>query len=346
MKKSLFFLLVAVLSLSAHAQYPTKEDPFLTQSFAGKSFQQVVSATSGGNITVTGGVDQAKVEMFVWPANRGRKQYTKEEIRQKLAADYDVTLEVNNNTLTVVAKAKKNNMDWKDALSVSFKIYVPQQTATNLRTSGGNITLGNLSGNQDFVTSGGNLHLDQLTGKIKGRTSGGNISLQHAGNDIDLVTSGGNIEAAHSKGHLKLTTSGGNVTLNDLDGTIDATTSGGSIHGSVVKGELQARTSGGNVRLSDISGDLEATTSGGHLVVSLNEPGRYVKLTNSGGNTNLTLPNNKGLDLKLTGGKIKMNAHNNFSGTLEEDRIEGKLNGGGIPVTVRAGSGNLYVTLK
>jgi hypothetical protein len=52
------------------------------------------------------------------------------------------------------------------------------------------------------------------------------------------------------------------------------------------------------------------------------------------------------MDLKLNGGKIKTDKLNNFSGSVDDEEIKGKLNGGGIPVTVDAGSGRITLTLQ
>ena len=60
----------------------------------------------------------------------------------------------------------------------------------------------------------------------------------------------------------------------------------------------------------------------------------------------LQLPKNKAVDLDLAGGKIKTDHLDNFSGRMDEDEIKGKLNGGGIPVSVRANSGRIYLELK
>jgi len=69
-----------------------------------------------------------------------------------------------NNKLTVIAKHKKtSDRDWwQDALNISFKLFVPENVATKLRTSGGNIGLTNINGDQDFTTSGGNLTLEKI----------------------------------------------------------------------------------------------------------------------------------------------------------------------------------------
>ena len=59
----------------------------------------------------------------------------------------------------------------------------------------------------------------------------------------------------------------------------------------------------------------------------------------------MSLPN-KAMDLKLSGGRIKTDKLSNFSGSIEEESVTGKLNGGGVPVTVKAGSGRISLTLK
>jgi len=44
--------------------------------------------------------------------------------------------------------------------------------------------------------------------------------------------------------------------------------------------------------------------------------------------------------------KIKTDKMENFNGKVDDDEIEGKLNGGGIPVTVKAGSGRVYLSFR
>lgn len=345
MKKILAFILSIATVSGLKAQ---KEPAFLEKSFAAESITSVKSETSGGNIivkSITSG--EAKVEVFVKPANQRRAGSTsREEIKQKLEEDYDLTVTVSNGLLTATARSKKKVYDWKDALSISFNIYVPAKVSTNLLTSGGNIELSDLAGTQDFKTSGGNLKIERVKGKVNGRTSGGNISIVDSYDDIRLTTSGGNITADQCKGKLHLVTSGGSIELKDLNGEVDAGTSGGNIEGNSIKGELQAHTSGGNVHLDELYCSVESSTSGGNIDISITEPGKYVRVNNSGGNIDIELPSAKGMDIKLTASKIKTDKLSNFSGSLEDDKIEGALNGGGIPVTVRASSGRITLSLK
>ncbi len=346
MKKLMFSLLVLPMAMIATAQKGPDSAPYMTKEFSASEIKSVESTTSGGNISVSGTASgQARVEVFVRSGN-SKKELSKDEIQKRLAEDYDVKVEMSGQKLVASAKTKRKNMNWNNALSISFYIYVAKNTETNLTTSGGNINLEELTGRQDFTTSGGNLNINKLSGDVKGRTSGGNIKVQQSDNKLDLTTSGGNIDAENCSGQMRLSTSGGSIELTALKGNIDATTSGGNVRGSNISGELEAHTSGGNVRLENLSCDVEASTSGGNVNVAVTTPGKYVKLSNSGGSISLVLPANKGYDMKISGDRVKTENLANFKGDIEEDEIEGAVNGGGTSVTVRASSGRVSVSMK
>lgn len=343
MKKYLLFLLFVSLSIATLAQ---TKDPYLVKSLGSDAVKSVDVQTSGGSISVTGvDASQARVEVFVTD-NRGHNSLSKEEIKQRLEELYALDISVSGNKLTAIARSKERIKDWKKALNISFKVYVPRSVSTDLNTSGGNISVDNIAGDQKFSTSGGSLHVMNVSGKVNGRTSGGNIHVENAKDDIDLRTSGGNIEAKNCDGHLTLSTSGGSLQLKGLKGTIKAITSGGSVEGKDIGGELETSTSGGSIQLKDLTCSLETSTSGGNISVSMKELGKYLRINNSAGDIDLELPKGKGLDLDISGDRIRTDKLENFNGKLGDDEIEGKLNGGGVPVKVRAGSGRISLELK
>jgi DUF4097 and DUF4098 domain-containing protein YvlB len=344
MKKIVLFILLAPLTLTVKAQFNAEKTPLITRSLATDDIKNILSETSGGSITVTGvAAGEAKIEVYVVPNNYRQNNLSEQEIRQKMTDDYDLNIAVTNNKLTATAKPKDRNMNWKKALNFSFKIFVPKNVSADLSTSGGSISLTNLSGTLDFSTSGGSLNLDKVSGKIKGRTSGGSILVEDSKDDIDLATSGGSIHAKNCEGKLRLATSGGSVVLSELKGDIKATTSGGSVNGNDVEGDLVTNTSGGSIMLNRMSCNLETSTSGGHIHVEIKELRKSITISNSGGHIDVILPPGKGVDLRLTGDKIKTDKLENFSGKIEEDEITGKLNGGGTSVTVKGGGGRVYL---
>ena len=348
MKKTFSLLLIASLVISANAQFNAEKTPLVTKSLSTENIKDILAKTSGGSISVTGvSASEAKIEVYVVPNNYRKNDLSESEIRQRMASDYKLTLEISNNKLTAIAEPKDRNMDWKKSLNFSFKIFVPKNVSTDLSTSGGSITLKNLAGVLKFGTSGGSLNVEEVTGKIDGRTSGGSIHLENSrAEEVELSTSGGSIDARNSEGKLRLTTSGGSLNLRDLKGDIKATTSGGSVNGKNISGELVTHTSGGSIHLEELYCSLETSTSGGNIDVSIKEPGKYVRISNSAGSIDLELPKNKGLTLDFSADRIRTDQLENFTGKVEDDRIEGKLNGGGSTVKVDAGSGRIHLKLK
>ncbi|MEP6595424.1 MAG: hypothetical protein ABJA71_05735, partial [Ginsengibacter sp.] len=181
MKKSLFIALIAIQAFCVNAQNKQDKEPFLTKSFSNGSFKNVMVATTGGNISVTGdSKGDSRVEVYVRQNNYKGNDLSKDEIQKKIDEDYNVNISVDDGKLTATAKSKNHNMNWKKALNISFKVFTPVNVSTDLQTSGGNIELNNVSGKQRFNTSGGNLHIDNVSEDIRGRTSGGNIHLTNS----------------------------------------------------------------------------------------------------------------------------------------------------------------------
>ncbi|MFT4032439.1 MAG: DUF4097 family beta strand repeat-containing protein [Siphonobacter sp.] len=337
MKPTLLFFMLG-LGI-ATAQTKQDETPYQTKTFNGNALRMDVA---GGSIQVEGGSGKdVTVEMYVrlnnWPAN----QIDKAEIEKRLA-DYDVSMQTEGSTVVVTSKRKPGiNWDSNRNISVSFKVFTPVTFTTDLKTSGGSIHLAHLKGTQQFKTSGGSLHLTTIEGDVDGRTSGGSIHLSECKKNISLQTSGGSIHADHCDGQLTMKTSGGSIHLDALKGTTQVSTSGGSIQASDIAGELTAHSSGGSIRLQNIAAALDAETNGGSIEADISKMTQYVKLRSSSGNVRVNLPISQGIDLDIRGRKVKVPL-SQFRGQADDDHVSGKLNGGGIPVTISA-NGNVSI---
>ncbi|HVW96779.1 MAG TPA: DUF4097 family beta strand repeat-containing protein [Mucilaginibacter sp.] len=342
MKTYLILLIAACQSIAALAQ--DEKVPYMTRSLSGEAINSVTVRTSAGGIAVSGRAGQEpRIEVYIQGNNN--QKLTKEEIKKRLDEDYDMNISVNGHELTAAVKNRHNFSNWRRQMSISFKIYVPQAVSTDLHTSGGGISLDNLSGTETFSTSGGGLSIDKLTGTIHGRTSGGGIEVSNSGDDIDLHTSGGGIDAKNCNGKIQLVTSGGGLRLNNLNGNIYAHTSGGGVEGRSIKGELVTSTSGGGIDLMDMNCSLDANTSAGDVRVEMKHIGKYLKLSASSGGVDLVLPLKQGLDLSIRGEHVNQHPSSisNFSGDWSKNRISGSVNGGGIPVDVHASSGGVDI---
>lgn len=290
------------------------------------SVQDLKVWTSGGSINVAGDATQeAVIEMYVKPNNN--RNLSKGEIQEILDRDYDIRIEQKGGTLEAYAK-QKNNLNWRNGLSISFKVRTGNKVTTDLSTSGGSIKLANLSGRQNFKTSGGSLEVDRVDGNINGRTSGGSIQVYN------------------SSGTINLSTSGGSIKMEGLNGNIDVSTSGGSIEGRSVNGSLIAKTSGGSIDLDNLTCSVNASTSGGSLTAVLNELPGDVRLSTSAGNVNLTLPQNTGANLDLKGFNVNVDGLANFKGSNSKGKLNGSINGGGANVQASTSAGNVNLTIR
>lgn len=299
--------LMAFASLTILQAQNDTEKPYLTKTFSPTGLTNIKTETSGGNVSVYGqNSGDARIEVYI-RANNWNQKISESEIKERLEK-YTIQIDKDANTLTAIAKPLESGWKWgwKDGLSISFKIYVPNNITSNLRTSGGNIKLSNLSGNQDVKTSGGNISLSTIKGIVDAETSGGNIDIDGFNGTIDAQTSGGNVKVENSKGSLKI------------------------------------GTSGGNIRIAQVGGSLEAHTSGGNVTADISSLEKYLTLSTSGGNITVKMPMDKGMDLDLSGDRVSV-AMQNFDGTIKDDRVKGKLNGGGIPVRISTSGGNVRI---
>lgn len=343
MKKLLAFFILG-LSISTVSLAQDKETPYFVKTYKSSEVKNVNVRTSGGGISVTGGAgDEARVEVYV-RGNNGGSNLSKEEIEDRLK-EYELSVKKEGETISCVAKRKNESSwnNWKNGLSISFKIFTPEKISTDLVTSGGGISLKNLTGNLGFTTSGGGLKLQNLGGNVKGRTSGGGINISDSRDHIDVSTSGGGIDADNCKGDIRLSTSGGGLRLKKLDGTIRATTSGGGIRAEEISGDFNTSTSGGSIKLEDMTASIKASTSGGGIDADIKSLGKYLSLSTSAGSIHVRMPMDKGIDLDLDGQRVKVPTLAKFSGTVEKDRVKGSLNGGGIAVRMDANSGGVYI---
>jgi hypothetical protein len=332
MRKTLFLLVgVAFLSCIKGNEYSFKKEFKVTTPV------NLKISTSGGNISTSAFDRNDVVEVSFIVKKRGQVMKISFEELQKYA---DVEITNDNNQLEIdVEKILEHNV------SISFDIKTPGLSSCNLNTSGGNIKLSGVNGTQEVRTSGGNLTLDSITGKIDGRTSGGNISITNIKADIIAKTSGGGISLDNIEGKVEVNTSGGSIKITNSKFDVTASTSGGSIKLNDTQGKIDVSTSGGSMFLNNISGSIEAKTSGGSITADIVKLEEKLILKTSGGSIEANIPAGLGLDLNLSGDKVKTQLKG-FSGNANKGKIVGQMNGGGIQVVMSTSGGDVTLNYK
>jgi hypothetical protein len=311
MKSSHLILTVALGALLAPGAARASVQRTVEKSFTVQPGGTVEVATEGGNIRVDIGADDA-VKVIAQEKINADSEAEADQILKKL------TLAIEQDGDRVVATAKYEQQPFAfhwgswPPVRVDFVVTVPARFAAELKTSGGNIRVGDLNGKVQAHTSGGNERFGRIGGEVDASTSGGSISLAAGAGKVSLFTSGGDIEVGPAGGPAELRTSGGNIRI------------------GAVTGALIARTSGGNIRATftnRLTDDCVLATSGGEVRVTV-PPGLGFRLdaATSGGTIRAD-----GLEIVLS------------SNGSHRDRLAGTVAGGGPQIRLRSSGGDIEI---
>jgi hypothetical protein len=295
--------LLALAPFAAHAKIErTVEKTFTVQPGGALHID-----TQGGEIRVTPSADSV-VKVTARERIRANTDAEADDLLKKL----DLTIEQTGNDVSASAKYESEMPGFHfgswPPVSVDFIVTVPASFSTDLHTSGGGITVGDLAGKVYARTSGGSIKLGKLGGAVDARTSGGSVTLDEARGSAALHSSGGSITVGRVLGSADISTSGGGIKIDSVEGSVQAHTSGGSVRAGItgpLKEDCVLSTSGGSVRVNvdkTAAFRLDASTSGGDvdaegititmeksnrsrskLAGSVNGGGPLLKLRSSGG---------------------------------------------------------------
>jgi hypothetical protein len=245
--------------------------------------------THGGEIRVAPSSDSV-VRITARQRINANSEAEADELLQKL----ELTFDQSGSDVRVVSKYEKRPSGFRfgswPPVQVDIVVTVPAGFATELNTSGGAITVGDLKGRADVRTSGGSIRLGKMGGEVEARTSGGNITVGRVAGSADLSTSGGNISIESVVSALRADTSGGNIrakVVGPLKDDCLLSTSGGSVRVGVDKTaafKLEASTSGGDVDADGLTLTVESSNRNrSKLAGTVNGGGPLLKLRSSGG---------------------------------------------------------------
>lgn len=314
MNSSLRFLIAAGLFAATNAFTHARIERVVEKTFPATVAGTLYVETQGGSVQVTVASD-SKVHVTARQKIRADSDAEADELLKKLS----LTIAQEGNDVRARAEYEKQPLGFRfgswPPVQVDFVIAVPAAFATDLRTSGGSIRVGDLGGKSQARTSGGSISLGKMGGSVKARTSGGSINLDSAQAEVNLDTSGGNITVGRVSGPAELSTSGGSIKIESATGGLTAKTSGGSIRAGLagpLREECVLSTSGGSVRVNvdkAAAFRLDASTSGG----SVDAEGLTVTLEKgSSGRSRLAGAVNGGgplLKLRSSGGGIVIRAN-------------------------------------
>ncbi len=301
--------ILAALTAAASA----KIERVVEKSFQVQPGVNLTVSTSGGDIRVVPSSDSV-VKVVAKEHIRAKSEEEADEVLQKL----DLVIEQHGDSVVATASYKEgvgfHFGNWPP-VQVDFIVTVPSRASVDLKTSGGDVVVGDLNGT------------------VRAHTSGGEIALGKISDDIEASTSGGNVRLDEGRGNVKLSTSGGNISAGRVVGPADLRTSGGDIRIDSVENTLTAHTSGGDVRAvfaGPLKGDCSLSTSGGEVKATVGQgAGFQLDASTSGGEVNAA-----GLTITIE------------RGGLGKSTLSGAVNGGGPVLKLHSSGGDIVVASR
>ncbi len=122
-----------------------------------------------------------------------------------------------------------------------------------------------------------------------------------------------------------------------------------------LKGEIEITANNANVELINVSGPIVANTTAGNILIKMQDinPNKPSAISNTSGFIDLTLPasTKASFELKSVSGEIYTDLDLKMEKEKEMRRIggsdiKGTLNGGGVPISLNAISGDIYLRKK
>ena len=318
--------LIPILVFAGCLAVSAETEEHMSQRFTVQPGGKVIVDVDFGSIDVSTNASGEVVTDVVRKVSRRSKSSEEEFLRER-----PVTFSQDGNSVTIRSRAKtKTGSIWRgwQRTEAKYTITVPAQFNVKLNTSGGSVTVADLTGETKANTSGGGLKFSRLHGPLDGGTSGGGIRVSDCDGVLKVHTSGGGIDVSGGAGTLEGGTSGGPVTVKDFRGPAHVETSGGGITIENVVGRVAGSTSGGSISArfsSPLSDELKLETSGGGVTVVLASDSAF------------------NLDAETSGGGVSSDLPVTVSGKVARDHLKGPVNGGGKPVVLRSSGGSIRV---
>jgi len=251
------------------------------------------------------------------------------------------------NSLNIFVKYPDNyfNLNFSNQIHVSFEIHVPKETACDLITDEGNISMQGLISNQECTTDDGIIKISEVTGNITIKDSDSNINLYKIIGSVSVNASDAIVHAEEIEGSVYISASDESMYLKNINGQVQCKAIEGNIELINVNGEITAKTSEGDILFTNLSGSLNAHSMVGNVIGNVLELKKPVTIEAGAGDIDISFTNKIGLDLNIKG--IRNNTPmKNFRGSSNKYFMRGEVNGGGIDVNLLSIDGKIKINCK
>ncbi|HEV2424032.1 MAG TPA: DUF4097 family beta strand repeat-containing protein [Terriglobia bacterium] len=196
--------------------------------------------------------------------------------------------------------------------------------------------------------------VEQFGGTIRIKEPEGfrNVSIDYeisvpANTRVRSETGSGDVTVEGISGPAEIATGSGDVKIRSVHGNIRAETGSGDARLQGIDAErVEVKTGSGDVDLRELRCALQAETGSGDVQAEGRPTGHW-RLNTGSGEVTLHLPSDLGFDLAARSDSGDVHTSGKFSitvqGAMRNGEVHGKVRGGGIPVDVQTGSGDITI---
>jgi hypothetical protein len=212
-------------------------------------------------------------------------------------------------------------------ISISYEVVVPAETDLRVQSGSGNQRVNGIRGPLEVNAGSGELKISAISDRVHAETGSGDIDITKVKGNVQAKTGSGSIDASDVAGAFEADSGSGRITLRQ--------TAPGSVH---------VDTGSGGMELHGVQGSLEAKAGSGDIEAEGSPTGAWTVHTGSGG-VDLKLPSNAAFDLDAhtSSGSISVNDPHTVQGSVGRKEVRGRVGGGGVPVEVETGSGDIQI---
>jgi Putative adhesin len=212
-------------------------------------------------------------------------------------------------------------------ISISYEVVVPAETELRVQSGSGDQRVEGIRGPLEVSAGSGGLKISAIGDQVHAETGSGNI-------DIDRV-----------KGNVRAKTGSGSIDASDIAGAFEADSGSGRITlEQTAPGSVRVDTGSGGMELHGVHGSLEAKAGSGTIQAEGNPTGAWTVHTGSG-EVKLKLPSDAAFDLEAhtSSGSISVDQPLTVQGSIGRKEVRGRVGGGGVPVEIETGSGDIQI---
>jgi len=217
--------------------------------------------------------------------------------------------------------------DLRHNISISYDVIVPAATDLRVESGSGNQTVEGIQGPLEVTAGSGALNISGIGERVHAETGSGDIQINQVKGNVHAKTGSGSIEAEEIAGGFDADSGSGHITLHQT-----------------APGSVRVDTGSGGMDLRGVRGSLDAKAGSGTIAAEGSPIGAWNLHTGSG-SVELKIPSGAAFDLAAhtSSGSISVDQPHTVQGSVGRKEIRGKVGGGGVPVDVETGSGDIQI---